>query len=344
MKVAIIGTRGVGKSTLFRVLTGTTQMHQKGLFSAVGVSEIEDPRLEALAKHTKAEKTTPIHVEVYDFDGFGKMWKEDEAGRVIQSLLGFDALIQVLADFSPHNPQDTFDEINLRLLLSDLDFVTHQLERLKKEKAAHKVSPKLVDLFEKIMDPLSREIPLKSVALNEDEKKELSGFGLLTLMPRILVVNRNEKTLGMELMKSLSKKIEESGFPKVEVSLPLEEELLSLGKEEEESFRKELGVPPFKENLWKEIYKAMDLVVFYTIVHGEVRAWTVKRGATAIMAAGKIHTDMEKGFIRAEVITVEKILEVSSFKEAQKMGLTRIEGRNYQVEDGDILHIRFSPH
>ncbi len=343
MKAAIVGTQGVGKTTLFRILTGIADSHRKGLFSGVGVATVHDERLERLFVHLGAERKTPIHVEIYDFDGFGKMWKEKEAGKVLQSLLGFDALIQVIADFEPHNALDTFDEVNLRLLLSDLDFVSRHLERLRKELSARRVSPKLVELFEKILKPLEKEVPLSAVGLKEEEKKELSGFGLLTLLPRVLVLNREESKLGRAIDEELLKKIEENEFQFVQSSLPLEEEILSLSEDEEKSFREELSVKPIKEELFKELFKACDFIVFYTVVHSEVRAWPLKRGQTALKAAGKIHTDMERGFIRAEVINIEDLFKASSFKEAQKLGLTRIEGKEYIVQDGDVLTVRFSP-
>ncbi len=342
MKVAIIGSAGTGKSTLFRILTGVVDGRHRGYTSGVGIAEIEDQRLYRIAELHNSRKITRPHIEFVDFDGFGLLWKESKAGEIQNQLPGFDALVHVVGGFAPHDPVSDFEEIDMRLILADLTAVERTLKRMEKEVKARKADPMVFETLQKIEEALASGKGVSEIELSDTERKAVRGFGFLTALPRVVVINIPEEQIGSHF-SDFEKLMENRSIPYIYASLPVEEEIWQLPQEDRLELLKEYGLDePLPSRLFRAILDALDYIIFFTAGEKEARAWLLRRGSTASQAAGKIHTDMEKGFIRAEVYHYEDLIKYGSEKALKDKGLVRLEGRDYIVKDGDILMIRFS--
>ncbi|MGB9823529.1 MAG: DUF933 domain-containing protein [Candidatus Hydrothermia bacterium] len=343
MRVAIIGESQVGKSSLLRILSDDKFTRGSGYFSGYGTFLLDDPNLDFLTRIYESEKKTPIHVEVFDFDGFGRLWKDDRKGEIKNDLAKFEAFIVVLSDSNSLNLLDTFYNIEYKLLLTDLDFVSRRLELLKKERTKKKVDEREISVLEKIENWLAEEKPLNSLELSEPEKEIIKGHIFLSLLPQIFVINREEPNLGKELPSTILEKLAQRNAAFFVTSLKIEEELISLSWEEKREILASYGIEKgIKEEISSAVIPALSVTVFYTAGKTEARAWYVEKGATAKKAAGRIHSDLERGFIRAEVINIEDLKRAGDEKRAKELGLYRLEGKDYVVKDGDVLIIRFS--
>jgi len=345
MKFAILGTQGSGKSTLFSLLTGIEygSTHPKGYVSGVGTATLPDERLDKLADLTQARRKVNAQVEIFDSDAFGKMWKEERSGEIFQSLLGFDAFIQVVADFAGQDALSDFDEIDLRMILSDLSMVSNRLERLEKERKVKKIDEREIELLKRLQRELEGEKPLSHIDISDSEKELLVGFGFTSNRPKVVLLNRNEESAKAEPHPELLGKLRDKGILFVSAPLEVEMEITQLPEGEQEAMRKEFGmVEPVTNALFKALFATLDTIFFYTTAHDEARAWPVRKGTTALHAAGKVHTDMERGFIRAEVVNCVDLFRSGSLKAAKEQGLVRLEGKEYVVQDGDVLYIRFN--
>lgn len=339
MKFAIIGTLGVGKSTLFELLTGS-KGKGKGYFSGHGVGYFKDPRVDVLKEIVEHERVVYPSFEFYDFDGFGKMWKEERSGEILQALSGFDLLVHTVSQLSGEDLVEDFERTHSRLLLSDFVHAEDVLKRVEKEVRGGKRDRRELELLLKVHSHLEEEKPLFTLELREDELKLLRGYGFLTLMKRVIVINSTDG----DNEDDIKRRLMELGYPFLTSNLHLELEIENFPEDE---MRRELmesyGIrEPFSNRFYRVAYEALGLITFYTTAKGEIRAWPIKRGTNAKEAAGKIHTDMERGFIRAEVLKVEELVELGSLEKAKSAGRVRTEGKEYKVEDGDILYIRFS--
>jgi hypothetical protein len=342
MKIAIVGSSGVGKTTLFRLLTGSEGMG-RDYFSGMGIAEVPDERLDKLRGIVEHKKVVYPRFEIYDFDGFGKMWREERAGEILQMLLGFDLIVQVVGDFGFFSPGEDFESIDLRFFITDMEVVERKLSRIDKDIMAGKAEAEEKKILEKILKELREEKPISQIQLTDSERKKISGYGLLTARPRLILLNRDERKLFQSIEGDFLSTLRRRNIPFLEGSLRLEMEINSLNREERKEFEGAYGIKePLKVRFFNGVWKALDLIRFYTTAKGEIRAWAVKRGTTAKGAAGEIHTDMERGFIRAEVVPVDTLLEVGSYTELREKGLIRLEGKDYVVRDGDVLYIRFS--
>ncbi len=339
MKAAIIGTAFAGKSTLFRLLAEhSTPGHD--LFAAVGQMTLPVPGLEELARRMGSARITPPRADLYDFEGFGKLWSEDRAGRIFNSLAGFDLLLQVVNAFS-RDPVADFEDLDLRLVLTDLESAERNLQRLRKEIQAGKADRRTGELLEEAVHLLETGKPLRLLHLSETDLKRLRGYGFLTLLPRIVVINRGEETPA----PALEALLQEKGLPFVETALELEEELQALDDPAEaQELRQAYGLTtdfrPQLVHLWLE---TLHLMPFFTANEQEARAWLIHEGATALEAAALIHQDMARGFIRAEVVPLEKFLEAGSWQEARHRGWARTVGRDHPLEPRSLVLIRFQP-
>ena len=345
MEIAIIGTQGVGKTTLFEVMTKGKSSRGKGYVDHIGQVFIPDDRIEKLAEIYKPQKVTYASFELFDFNGFGRMWKEQNAGEIINAMSGFDAFIHVVPDFEPFSAIEDFEEINLRLILSDLSLVSSQLKRLEKERKVRKVSDELITVLRKLEDALSNEIPLWRVELSEREKDLIKGYTFATNRPRLILLNQSEeKFTSGEVDEEFVEKLRESKLEFLRTCLPLEREIVDLDEADRREMFQAYGFErPTPDLLIQKIFEILGYIVFLTAGEKEVRAWPIKKGSTAREAAGKIHTDLAKGFIRAEVINFKEFMELGGdMKKAKEKGAVRLEGRDYIVQDGDIMLIRFS--
>ena len=330
MKGAIIGSTGVGKSTLFKLLTGTeSKTTTRGYVSGIGQAILYDRRVDELAKIYNPEKITHASIEIHDFDGFGKLWKEEKSGEIVQTLNQYDVLLHVTTDISD------FEEIEYRLILADLRVVEKRLENLKKVAT----DKEAIALFEKLKSHLESEKPISSFQFSEKERQIVQNFTFATAIPRVVIYNVME---GQEPDEKFLKTLKEKGIPFNVSNLLLEVEALSLSEEEKEELIKEYGFEPAFEKIIENIKKALNIITFLTAGEKEVRAWLIRKGLTVKEAAGKIHSDLERGFVRAEVIHFDEFIKIGDMKKAKEMGLVRMEGKDYVVRDGDIVLIHSS--
>ena len=329
MKGAIIGSSGVGKSTLFKLLTGVESRGGKGYISGIGQAILYDRRVEELSRIYNPRKTTHATLEINDFDGFGRLWKEEKTGEIVQTLNQYDVLLHVTTGIRD------FEEIEYRLLLSDLRVVEKRLEMLKKvgrEKDA-------ITLFEKLKEHLESEKPISSFPFSEQDKQYIQNFTFATAIPRVVIYNIME---GQEPDTNFIEYLKKKGILFNISNLLLEVEALSLSGDERRELIKEYGFEPAFERIIENIKKALNIIAFLTAGEKEVRAWIIRKGLTVKQAAGKIHSDLERGFVRAEVIHYDEFMKVGNMKRAREQGMVRLEGKDYIVQDGDIILIRSS--
>ncbi len=353
MRLGIIGLPQSGKTTVFNALT---RGHQPitisgGRFDVhTGVVDVPDTRIDRLSELFKPKKTIYAKVTYADIAGLEGS-QSAISGQLLNQLTQMDGLVHVVRCFDdenvPHpsgsvNPLRDITTMDTELLLNDMIAVERKLERLADEK--HKgggrekaVIDREAALFERFREALSHEVPLREVELTAEEEKTLSGFGFLTRKPMLVLLNLHE---GQDM-------------PPVEYSHPhcnmvalqgkLEMEIAQLDPADAADFMAEYGITQLGlERVIRVSYDLLGLISFFTVGPDEVRAWTLHRGSSAFEAAGEIHTDLQKGFIKAEVIPYDELLSLGGLKEATAKGRLRLEGKEYIVHDGEIVHIRFN--
>ncbi len=351
MKLGIIGLPQSGKTTLFTALThgrtplttsvGRVELHQ-------AVVDIPDPRLDALAAMFKPRKITYAKIGYVDFAGLeAGAARTGFSGALMNQLSQMDGFLHVVRCFEDENlahplgsvdPARDVKVLDDEFLLNDLIMVERKLERLAEERkkgATDKaLNARQTSLFERLHRTLSDGLPLRRLDFTPEEQKELSSFGLLTRKPVLIALNVGEG----QTTPSLS--LED---PAVTVQGKVEMEIAQLPPEEAKIFLQEFGIEePISTRIGHLAYEMLGLISFLTAGEPEVRAWPIRRGATALEAAGTIHTDLQKGFIRAEVIAYEDLIRLGSMQEARAKGKVRLEGKDYIVQDGDVLYIRFN--
>lgn len=353
MRLGIIGLPQSGKTTVFNALTRGHQplTTSGGRFDVhTGVVDVPDVRVYRLSEMFKPKKTIYAKVTYADIAGLEGS-QSAISGQLLNILTQMEGLLHVVRCFddanTPHpsgsvNPLRDITTMDAELLLNDLIAVERKLERLAEERKKgagreRTIIDREVVLFERFKDALSREIPLRQIDLTAEEEKALSGFGFLTRKPMLVLLNLHE---GQEV-------------PPIEYKRPhstlaalqgkLEMELAQLAPEDVEVFMQEYGITELGlARVIRLSYDLLGLISFFTVGADEVRAWTISKGSTAYEAAGEIHTDLQKGFIRAEVIPCAELLSLGGLNEAKAKGRLRLEGKEYIVQDGEIVHIRFN--
>ncbi len=350
MKLGIIGFPGSGKTTLFNALTGQNlpvgMVGEQARGANIGVAFVPDERLEFLGKKYRPRKLTYATVQFVD-QAFVKEEgsKKRELGEeFLNNIRPVDALMHVVRCFEHPvygnaDPMDDIEALESELILADYLVVEKRIERLKHERQKGKVgNPREIELLEKALSILENERPLR---FSEDiaSAPELRGYSFLSAKPVIIVLNEEEdKSSAVD-----TNEIEKSYGPCLSMKGKLEMELSQLSGDEVKDFMEDFGLNSLaKERVIRVSYDTLRLISFFTIGKDEVRAWTIKNGTIALKAAGVVHSDMEKGFIRAEVVAFDDFKECGSYQIAQKKGKVRLEGKNYVVKDGDIINFRFN--
>ena len=360
MKVAIIGIPESGKTTIFNALTrGKAEVaaYSPTLAPNIGVAKVSDARLSVLEDIFQPKKTVPAEVSYIDvagsLKGFGK---EGAGGEFLNYLTTADALLQVVRAFEddkvPHSegsiePKRDIASLDLELSISDLAIMERRLEKLetslKGAKAAER-EPYLKEqlLLQKVKAELEKDIPIRLQALAKEELKMLANYQFLTAKPMLVVLNIGEEQISQAAQLEGEISALHPQFAVVALCGKLEMELAQLSDAEAKEFRESMGLSrPALDRVIDLSYNLLGLISFFTTVSSELKAWTIPAGTSAPRAAGKIHSDMERGFIRAEAIGCQEILVCGSLAEARKRGILRTEGKSYCVQDGDVLHILF---
>lgn len=353
-KCGIVGLPNAGKSTIFNALTQANAAVAPYPFTTVdpnvGKVPVPDARLRVLQELLKPKKATPASLSFVDIAGLIKGASKGEGlgNQFLSYIRDVDAIAHVVRCFvnkdvsHPYgepDPQRDVDIVTLELILSDLELVERRLEKLKKAaRVGHQELKKEVEVLEGLLEWLSQGKLARSFF--KDTKDLPADLPLITVKPYFYIANFSE---GGELYVSKLREIaDREGVPLVEINAKVELELFELEPREREQFRRELGLS--EEALSKVVkvgYGLLGLVTFYTTANQDLRAWTVKRGTKAQEAAGMIHSDMQRGFIRAEVMRVEDLLALGSEHLVRERGLVRFEGREYEVRDGDVIFFRF---
>ncbi len=357
MKTAIVGLPMVGKTSLFTILTGVHEATRVGSMEArVGIAKVPDARLEALAKLFQPPKVTYATVEYLDFPAISKEALRDPS--YLASLRVVDALAHVLRVFEsgtvPHekgsvDPLRDFEDVETELILSDLVVVEKRMERVEKDRKKIK-SPDLdkeFALLERLKAELEANRALRGLELDEDDEKRIRGFQFLSRKPVLVVLNLGEEDAGrMHEIEEQYRAGALAGRPHTAVTAicgRIEAELAELSPEEAKEYLASYGLKESGlERLISATYSLLGLMSFLTAGETEVRAWTIPVHSTAVKAAGAIHSDFEKKFIRAEVVNWKPLIDLGGYPGVREKGLLRLEGKEYIVKDGDVLVIRHS--
>jgi ribosome-binding ATPase len=337
MRAGLVGFSGGGKSTLFQLLTGATPDPGKVHAGQVGIATLNDPRLDFLASLHKPKKVTSATVELLDTPGLMPGTHGDNPQRLAVIREG-DALLIVLGAYAGGDPAADLAAFRDEMLFADLGVVTNRADRLeastKKPRPDREAQLKELAVVKKVLAVLDSGGTIASLGLTEEEKKPMRSFGLLTDKAQVVIVNVAQ---GDEIPPALLAVAPDA----LAIDAKLELELAGYDPEERAAFMAELGIEEMGRNrIIRKAYDAVGIITFFTAGEPEVRGWNVERGGTAVDAAGKIHTDLAKGFIRAEVTAYDDLARVGTVREAKAQNLQRLEGKEYIVKDGDIMFFR----
>lgn len=337
MQVGIVGFSGGGKSTLFELLTGARADPARTHSGQVGVAVLSDSRLADLAALHNPKKTTPATVEFLDTPGLLQGAQAENAQRLGLIREG-DALLVVLDGFTAADPVAELRRFADELLFADLLVVTNRAQRLeasvKKPRPDRDQQLKELELVKRALAVLEEGETVASLDLTPDEKKPMRSFGLLTDKPRVVVLNAPQGPARDQALAQL-------GPDAIAIDVKLELELAALDPEERSAFMAEMEITDLgRDRVIRRAYDAVGMITFFTAGEPEVRGWNLERGATAVDAAGKIHTDLAKGFVRAEVTAFHEIKQAGDLKEVKARKLQRLEGKDYIVKDGDVIYFR----
>lgn len=362
LTAGIVGLPNVGKSTLFNAITKKNILAANYPFATidpnVGVVTVPDRRVEVLENMYMPLRTIPTTYEFTDIAGLvkGASTGEGLGNKFLSHIRQVDAVVEVVRCFEDENiihvdgsvdPIRDIEVINVELVLSDLEIIMTRINKIGKKAMTtkNKDDIKEIELLEKIRDALEKNIPVRKLGLSDDEKKIISSFNLITLKPIIYALNvdENEINTGNRYTKMVMDYANKEDSETVTICAKLESELSELSDNDKEIFLNDLGI---KESgldaLIDKTYKLLGLATFFTVGSDEVKAWTFRKGMKAPECAGIIHSDFERGFIKAEVMSYDDLVEAGSELKVREKGRARIEGKDYLMQDGDICHFRFN--
>jgi GTP-binding protein YchF len=337
MRAGLVGFSGTGKSTLFQLLTGVTPDAGKVHAGQVGIAFLLDPRLDFLATLHNPKKVTPASVEFLDTPGLMPGTHGDNPQR-LALIRQSDALLIVLGGFTGNDPVGELTAFREEALFADLTVVTNRVERLeadtKKPRPEREQLLQELHTLRRVQESLERGESIGSLELTEEEKKPMRSFGLLSDKPEVVVLNADASVKIPAALANLVPHV-------LHIDAKLELELSQLDAAERAAFQADLGISTLaREGVIRAAYDAVGIITFFTAGEPEVRGWNLERGASALEAAGKIHTDLARGFIRAEITAYDDIHRVGSMREIKALGLQRLEGKEYVVKDGDVIYFR----
>ncbi|MBO7214763.1 MAG: redox-regulated ATPase YchF [Clostridia bacterium] len=364
MKLGVVGLPNVGKSTLFNAITHAGAQAANFPFCTiepnVGVVAVPDERLDKLAALYNSKKITPASIEFVDIAGLVKGASRGEGlgNKFLSHIREVDAIVHVVRCFEDENvvhvesnvePIRDIETINLELILSDMESVQKRYDKaVSMIKTGDKKYQVESALLKRILDCLEAEKPVRSLEFDEEEQKYVNGLFLITSKPVIYAANISESDIASDIEDiPLAKKVRDYAVKEnsetLVISAKTEEEISELDPEEQQMFLDDLGLKESGLNrLVKASYRLLGLISYLTSGEPETRAWTIKNGTKAPQAAGKIHTDFEKGFIRAEVVDYEVLLECGNYTKAKELGKVRSEGKDYVMKDGDVVLFSFN--
>lgn len=363
LATGIVGLPNVGKSTLFNAITQAGAEAANYPFCTidpnVGVVEVPDPRLDKLAKMVKPQRVLPTAFEFVDIAGLVKGASEGEGlgNQFLAHIREVDAIVHVVRCFVDENvthvsgaadPIADIGVVNAELILADLATVERRLERVKRQmKTGEKRYVIEKQLLERVANALGEETFARRLTYTDEEAAVLNELHLLTMKPVLYVANVGEDDMGKEwdneYVRTVKRLAEQEGTEVVPLCGKVEAELAELDGEDKQLFLEGLGLEePGLNRLIRAAYRLLGLITYFTAGEKEVRAWTVEAGTKAPQAAGVIHSDFERGFIRAEVVAYDALVKAGSMVQAREQGLIRLEGKDYVVQDGDVIHFRFN--
>lgn len=357
----IIGLPMVGKTTVFNLLTGarvqTSNFFSGKTESNLGMAKVPDRRIDFLSALYKPKKTIYAQLELIDVPGLVRGASEGQGigNAFMDTVRKVDALILVLRAFRSEDvehvegsidPMRDVQTVVYELLMADIEFVDKRLTRLRESKKRPPQAEEEISLLSKILEHLEAEKPFATLDLTEDERRALVNYTFFTDKPLILVANLDDEQFKAQDYigrAPLHTYAQENGLPLIEISANTEVEISELTGEDRDMFFADFGISePGIDRIARASYAVLGLISFFTVGEDEVRAWTIRTASTAKQAAGKIHSDLERGFIRAELMKYADILQYGSHAKLKEKGLMSLEGKDYYVQDGDILNIRFN--
>lgn len=349
MKIGLAGYAGSGVTTLLALLSEDVELVGRHGGPEIRSVIVEDPRLEQLDGFFKPKKLTPLQIDVVELGDL----RPDEGGGLRKETLvraaGLDALVLILRGFdAPMSEQcrsadelaEELESLMQEFAIADLMPVENRLERLGKE---GNISSREAQLLSRLKADLEEGHPIRRMGLDKEELQILSGYNFLTLTPLMIINNMSVECVEKVKYPDLADRCSEEGITYVETPSLAEFETLEIPEDERMPFLSDLGISePTRKRFIEALFSQLHLVTFFTVSDREVRAWTVPEGTPAVKAAGKIHTDMERGFIRAEVISVDECIALGGLNSAKEAGKLRVEGKDYKLKDGEIFRVRFN--
>lgn len=345
MKIGLVGFAGSGKTTVFNTMTGLDAPVGYGGEVRLGTVRVPDERIDALAGIFSPKKTTYAEMSFCDVPGEHGSDKKGLSPRGLQQIRDQEALCLVIRDFDnpalegAPDPVGDLEAFHAECIFADLEIVEKRLDRARKERA----EAREIATFELALETLENDIALRSLEEGRLDRDYFKGYGILSDRPLLVAINRSEDRAAEPMSEDMTAALDKLGAAGLTLCASIESDIAGMDPEDQAEFLADLGLPESAlARFIRTAYGLLDLISFFTVGPDEVRAWTIRRGTDAQRAAGKIHSDLERGFIRAEVTPYDVFMEFGSEAAVKDAGKLQVEGKTYIVSDGDIMHVRFN--